>query len=66
MKKPAEWRVRGVRMELFLTVLVKPFVALVVFFLVFLIAAGIHRVMPEGRLKRILFSPLPGHKSRRY
>ena len=51
-------------MELFLAILLKPFVALVIFSIVFLIAGLIHKLMPEGRLKRILFSPLPGHRRR--
>lgn len=51
-------------MEFWLAVLVKPFVALVVFFFVFLIAGLVHKHMPEGKLKKILFSPLPGHKRR--
>lgn len=51
-------------MELFLAVLIKPFVAVVVFFFVFLLAGLIHKSMPDGKLKKILFSPLPGHKRR--
>jgi hypothetical protein len=55
-------------MEIFLTMLIKPFVVFVVFLLVFLIAKAIHWALPDGRLKRILFSHLPGHrdKPRRY
>lgn len=52
-------------MELFLAVLIKPFVAVVVFFFVFMLASLIHKALPEGRLKKILFSPLPGHKNSR-
>jgi hypothetical protein len=53
-------------MNLFWAMLLKPFVALVVFFFVFLIAGAVHRYMPDGKLKRVLFSPLPGHKRRRW
>jgi hypothetical protein len=53
-------------MELFWSMLLKPFIAVPVFFLVFLIAALVHKYMPEGKLKKILFSPLPGHKARRW
>ena len=53
-------------MELFLAILIKPFVALVVFFFVYWIAHFIYKKMPDGRLKKILFSPLPGHKRGRW
>lgn len=55
---------RGVEMDLFLAVLLKPFVAFVVLVPVLLLADWIYRKMPNGRLKRILFSPLPGHRQR--
>lgn len=47
-----------------LAIIVKPFIALLFLFVVWLIAKAIYKVMPEGRLKRILFSPLPGHRER--
>lgn len=49
-------------MEWALAIVLKPFIAVLFFFLAFLIAAVIHRLMPNGKLKRILFSPLPGHR----
>lgn len=52
-------------MELFLAVLLKPFIAVPVFFLVFLVASLVHKYLPDGKLKKILFSPLPGHKAGR-
>lgn len=51
-------------MELFLALLVKPFVVLLVMLPVVLIAALLHRYMPDCKLKRVLFAPLPGHKRR--
>jgi len=51
-------------MELFLAILLKPFVALVFLTAALLIAGLIHKYMPDSKLKRILFSPLPGHKRR--
>lgn len=51
-------------MELFLAILLKPFVALVFLTAALLIAGLIHKYMPNSKLKRILFSPLPGHKRR--
>jgi hypothetical protein len=45
--------------------LVKPFVALLILVPALLLARLIQRYLPDGRLKRLLFSPLPGHKRRR-
>ena len=53
-------------MDLLLAMLLKPFIAVVVFFFVFLIAGLVHKHMPDSKVKRILFSPLPGHKARRW
>ena len=47
-----------------LAVLTKAFVAFVIFFIVYLIAGLVWRYMPDCRLKRILFTPLPGHRRR--
>lgn len=47
-----------------LAVLTKGFAAFVIFFIVYLIAGLVWRVMPDCRLKRILFAPLPGHRRR--
>lgn len=51
-------------LDLFLMIVVKPFVFLAFFLIVALIALGLRRIIPDGRIKRILFSPLPGHSSR--
>ncbi len=48
-----------------LALLLKPFFAVLFFFFVFCLARVIRRLMPDGKLKRILFSPLPGHRERR-
>ena len=51
-------------MELFIAILLKPFVALAFLTAALLIAGLVHKYMPDSKIKRILFSPLPGHKSR--
>lgn len=52
-------------METFvMAMIVKPFFAVVLFTFIFLLAALIYRYMPDSKLKRILFAPLPGHKAR--
>jgi hypothetical protein len=53
-------------MSVFLAMLVKPLVALLILVPALLLARVIQRHLPDGRLKRLLFSPLPGHKSRRH
>jgi len=53
-----------VEMDLFLAVVVRPLIALVVLALVLLFADWIFRKLPPGRLKRLLFRPLPGHRQR--
>ena len=45
-----------------LGVFLKPFIALIFLSIVWIIAAVINRYMPDSRIKRILFSPLPGHR----
>lgn len=47
-----------------LGIFLKPFFALLFLVPVFLIAGLIDRYMPDSKLKRILFSPLPGHRKR--
>lgn len=64
MAKAPQWAPSGGRVDLFLAVLLKPFVALAVFVPVGLLADWIYRKLPNGRLKKILFSPLPGHRQR--
>jgi hypothetical protein len=51
---------------LLLAIAIKPFVALVVFSLVLWASRWLYRRMPESRLKRLLFSPLPGHTARKW
>lgn len=51
-------------MSVFLSMLLKPFVAFVLLLPVFLIAALVHKYMPDSKIKRLLFRPLPGHKRR--
>lgn len=50
--------------DFFLAVFFKPFIVFVLFLLVYLIAQLFWKVLPDGRIKRILFSPLPGHEAR--
>lgn len=64
MQKPAQWRASGGQMDLLLAVVLKPFAALVILVPALMLAAWIHRRMPDSKLKRILFSPLPGHRQR--
>lgn len=51
-------------MDLLLAVVLKPFVALVILVPALLFAAALHRRMPDSKLKRFLFHPLPGHRQR--
>lgn len=45
-------------MTLFLSILIKPFVALVILVPIRVAAEALRRRMPESKLKRVLFSPL--------
>lgn len=47
-----------------LGVFLKPFFAVVFFTVAWLISRLIWRWLPDGKVKRILFSPLPGHRKR--
>lgn len=47
-----------------LGIFLKPFIALLFLSIVWIVAAVIYRYMPDSRIKRILFSPLPGHRER--
>lgn len=42
----------------------KPFVLLVFFLFVWAISRLVYKLIPEGKIKRALFSPLPGHRKR--
>ena len=42
-----------------IALLVKPFAALAFFLVAWLIAKALKRLIPEGRLKQVLYSPLP-------
>lgn len=49
-----------------LGLIIKPLVALAVFVPVLLLSRWLYKVIPDSKLKRLLFSPLPGHKGRRW
>lgn len=51
-------------MEWLLAVFLKGFFALLFFSFVWLVAAGLYKLIPDGKIKRFLFSPLPGHRRR--
>jgi hypothetical protein len=52
-------------MENWLIALVlKPFVAVIFFVLAWAISRLFWRYLPEGKVKKVLFSPLPGHRKR--
>lgn len=51
---------------LWLSIFVKPFVAMLLLVPTLMFCRWLHKRMPESRLKRLLFSPLPGHKARRW
>jgi len=53
-------------MEWLLATMLKGFIALVLFVPVLVVSRLIYRYMPDSKFKRILFSPLPGHKDRRW
>jgi len=75
-KRPRGWRglkcerparcgpLKGLDVNLFLAALLKPFVALVILVPALMLADWINRKLPDSRLKRILFRPLPGHAQR--
>lgn len=53
-------------MSLFLSVFLKPFVAFVFFALAYVVSRILWRLIPDGKIKRALYSPLPWlDKSRR-
>lgn len=53
-------------MNLVLAVFLKPFVAFVFFALAYVISRLLWRMIPDGKIKRALYSPLPWlNKSRR-
>ncbi len=53
-------------MSTFLLAFGRPFVALVMFVPILLGCRWLYRRMPDSRLKRVLFAPLPGHKPRNW
>lgn len=53
-------------MEWLIALVIKGLVAVAVFTPVLLLSRLIYRYMPDSKLKRVLFSPLPGHKGRRW
>ena len=44
----------------------KPFLLLLLFVPILMFCRWLYRKMPDGKLKRLLFAPLPGHKPRRW
>ncbi len=53
-------------MSLLLAVFLKPFIALLVLVPVRLAVVLLDAKMPDSKLKRLLFSPLPGQSRRRH
>jgi len=53
-------------MSLLLSIFLKPFIAVLVLVPVRLLVWWIGARMPDSKLKRLLFSPLPGQSRRRY
>lgn len=51
-------------MNVFLAMLLKPLIAVAFFGIVWLLAAGVMRLIPDGKLRRALLTPLPGSKDR--
>lgn len=49
-----------------IAIAIKPLVALAVLVPGLMFARWLYKVMPDSRLKRVIFSPLPGHKPRRW
>jgi hypothetical protein len=49
---------------LLLSIFLKPFVAVVVLVPTLMLCRWLYRRIPDSRLKRVLFSPLPGHQPR--
>jgi hypothetical protein len=47
-----------------LAIVLKPFIALIFFLAAWSISRLLSKVIPDGKAKRILFSPLPGHGKR--
>lgn len=47
-----------------LGVFLKPFFALVFFTFTWLVSRLIWKILPDGKIKKVLFSPLPGHRKR--
>jgi hypothetical protein len=68
VKKPAGANRAGYRiagMTWLLALILKPLAAVFVIFLAFCISRLIGRYMPESKLKRALFSPLPWYDGNR-
>jgi len=49
-------------MSLFLALLLKPFVAVLFFLVAWSIARLLSKIIPEGRIKRALYSPIGGSR----
>jgi hypothetical protein len=53
-------------MTMGLALLIQPFAGVLLFAFALWIARKLFRKLPDGRLRRFLFSPIPGHKPRRW
>jgi hypothetical protein len=53
-----------VRMDWWLALIVKPFAAVAFFVVAWLVARLLHRIIPDGKIKRHLYSPLPWLRKR--
>jgi hypothetical protein len=51
-------------MSFALALILKPLVAVVFFVLVWVIAAAVIALIPDGKLKRLLLTPIAGSKTR--
>ncbi len=45
-----------------LAVFVKPFIFLAFFVVIYFVKEAIWKLLPDSKFKRVLFSPLPGHR----
>jgi hypothetical protein len=64
MKKAPHVSVKGYdcAMNWLLALFLKPFIAVAFFMVAWLISRLFWRYIPDGKIKKILFSPLPGHR----
>jgi hypothetical protein len=65
MKKPAQGGLRW-GMNFFWGLLFAPFFAVLFFGTALWLSRKLWKRLPDSRIKRLLFSPLPGHRPRRW